>query len=764
MRRRSRLTGALVAVLISTAPAAAQLSANVQDTLRRIHTTQEFGAGGRGAGAGRRWVDGGAGYSAAERATDGGTELVRHDTATGRRDVLLSAAQLSPPSLGKPLQFSDYAVSGDGRRLLFATNGRPTMIRKTAYDYWALDRASGEWRKLGLGAQAVAPGPKDRPPHDTGETPDGLLYAKLSPDGTRAAYIRGNNLFVEDLRTGAATALTTDGSAMIINGTSDWVYEEELGLRDAFEWSPDGRRIAYYQFDQNGVPEFTLINYTDALYPTLTRYPYPKAGQTNASVRIGVVAATGGATRWMKIPGDARNTYVARMAWAANADELVLQHLNRLQNTNTVLLANATTGDVKTMFIDQDEAWVDYNEAFTWIDQGRRLIVESERDGWRHAYAVSRDGDARLITTGAFDILGVAGVDEPGGWLYYIASPANATQRYLYRSRLDGSGKTERVTPAAASGTHTYNLSPDCRWAFHGDSRFDMPGQSDLVRLPDHAVVRVFQANADLKAKVGPILAGRTEMLQVDIDGGVTLDGWLIKPRAFDPSRKYPIIVYVYGEPAGTTVTDSWGGSNRILLAAIADEGYLVASFDNRGTPSLKGRAWRKVIYGAVGVLASQEQAAALRALAAARPYIDLSRVGVYGWSGGGSMTLNLMFRSPELYKVAVAGAPVPDQTLYDSIYQERYMGLPQSNPEGYRTGSPITYAEGLKGKLLVIHGTGDDNVHFQGTQRLLNRLIELNKQFSFMEYPNRRHGISGLHIDTLRWEFITQHLPAGPR
>jgi dipeptidyl-peptidase-4 len=764
MLRSSRLTGALIAVVMTAAPAAAQLPANVRDVLRRIHTTQEFGGGGRGAGAGVRWVDGGAGYTAAERSPGGAIELVRYDTATGRRDIVFTAAQLTPPSLGKPIQFSDYTTSADGRRMLFATSGRPTMIRKTAYDYWTFDKMSGGWRKLGLGAQASAPGLKARSSSVEESRSDGLLYAKLSPDGTRAAYVRGNNLFVEDLRTGAATALTSDGSPTIINGTSDWVYEEELGLRDAFEWSPDGSRIAYYQFDQNGVPEFTLINYTDTLYPAITTYPYPKAGQTNASVRIGVVAATGGATRWMKIPGDPRNTYVARLAWAANSDELVLQHLNRLQNTNTVLLANAATGDVRAMFVDQDEAWVDYNETFTWIERGRRLNVESERDGWRHVFAVARNGDARLITTGAFDILSVSGVDEPGGWLYYIASPANATQRYLYRSRLDGSGTAERVTPAEASGTHAYNLSPDCRWAFHSDSRFDLPGQSDLVRLPDHAVVRVLQANAELKATIAPRLAGRTEMLQVDIGGGVTLDGWLIRPRAFDPAKKYPIVVYVYGEPAGTTVTDSWGGSNRVLLAAIADEGYLIASFDNRGTPSLKGRAWRKVIYGAVGVLASQEQAAALRALAASRPYVDLSRVGVYGWSGGGSMTLNLMFRSPELYKVGVAGAPVPDQTLYDSIYQERYMGLPQQNAEGYRTGSPITYADGLKGRLLVIHGTGDDNVHIQGTQRLLNRLIELNKQFSFMEYPNRRHGISGLHIDTLRWEFITQHLPAGPR
>ncbi len=334
--RRLVVAAAVAAALaLCAAPAAAQLSANVQDTLRRIYTTQEFGTGGRGAGAGGRWVDGGAGYTAAERSPDGVTELVRYDTATGRRDVVMTAGQLTPPSLGKPLQVSDYAMSADGRRMLFATNGRPTMIRKTAYDYWTLDKASGEWRKLGGGVEG------------------GLLYARLSPDGTRAAYVRGNNLYVEDLRTGAATALTSDGSPMIINGTSDWVYEEELGLRDAFEWSPDGRRIAYYQFDQSGVPEFTLINYTDSLYPSLTRYPYPKAGQTNASVRIGVVAATGGATRWMKLPGDPRNTYVARMGWAANADELVLQHLNRLQNMNTVLLASATTGDVNTMFVDR---------------------------------------------------------------------------------------------------------------------------------------------------------------------------------------------------------------------------------------------------------------------------------------------------------------------------------------------------------------------------------------------------------------------------
>jgi dipeptidyl-peptidase-4 len=318
------------------------------------------------------------------------------------------------------------------------------------------------------------------------------------------------------------------------------------------------------------------------------------------------------------------------------------------------------------------------------------------------------------------------------------------------------------VTPADQPGTHTYNISPDGHFAFHSYSKFDEPGVSDIVSLPDHKVVRVTQANTELKEKVAPIMAGRTELLQVDVGNGVNLDGWLIRPRNFDATKKYPLIVYVYGEPASTTVNDSWGGTTRLLLATLADDGYLVASFDNQGTPTPKGRAWRKIIYGSVGVLASKQQAAAVRALAASHPYVDLERVGVFGWSGGGSMTLNLMFRSPDLFKVGVAGAPVADQTLYDSIYQERYMGLPQDNAKGYHDGSPLSYAEGLQGKLLIIHGTGDDNVHFQGTQRMLNRLIELKKQFSFMEYPNRRHGITGTHLETLRFGFFEEYLPAG--
>jgi dipeptidyl-peptidase 4 len=745
---------ALLLSFLVIAPAQGQLSQSMQDWMQRINSG-EFASGaggGRGGGRGGRggaagqWLDGGNAYREGSQ---------RIETATGAAAPLPPEPSYKPPQLDRAL--SGATPSADGAKLLFATNSHTVMIRKSASDYWVLDKTDNSWRKLGAKSTA------------------GLMFAKFSPDGTKVAYLADLNplkgaepkwnLYVEDIRTGAVKQLTTDASDDIIDGTSDWDNNEEFSLLDCFHWSPDGKKIAYYQFDQSGVQDFALINYTDTLYPVITKYKYPKAGQLNAAVRLGIVNASGGPTLWLKTPGDPRSTYIPYMEWTPDG-QVILEHMNRLQNTNTVFLANPDTGALKQMYQDKNDTWVEVNRNFRWIESGRRLLFTSERDGWRHLYAVSRDGDARLVTKAPFDMVSLAAVDEPGGWVYYIASPENATQRYLYRAGLDGS-KTERVTPANEPGTHTYNISPDCRWAFHNVSTFDSPGESDLVSLPDHKVVRVINDNAALKAKVAPILAGRTEMVHIPVGQDTALDGWVIRPSKFDPSKKYPIIVSVYGEPASSTVNDSWGGNNRMLMAAVADDGYLVASFDNSGTPAPKGAHWRKVIYGAVGVLASEEQAAALRGLAQLHSYVDLARVGVFGWSGGGSMTLNLMFRHPELYSVGVAGAPVADQTLYDSIYQERYMGLPQDNPKGYHDGSPISFAEGLKGRLLIVHGSGDDNVHFQGTQRLLNKLISLNKQFHFMEYPNRRHGVQAsdpVHLDTLRYGFFEEYLPAGPR
>jgi dipeptidyl-peptidase-4 len=359
-------------------------------------------------------------------------------------------------------------------------------------------------------------------------------------------------------------------------------------------------------------------------------------------------------------------------------------------------------------------------------------------------------------------------IDERGGWIYFTASPDDAAQRYLYRGRLDGAGQPERITPATDEGWNGYDVAPDGGWAFHTHSRLDVPTTWSLVRLPSHETVRALAGNEELGAKVAALARGELEFFRIERADGPPLDAWMMKPPDFDPSRRYPLLFHVYGEPAGQTVVDRWGSSTYLWHLMLTQRGYIVASVDNRGTPAPRGRAWRKSVHGAIGVLASEDQAAANRALREL-PYVDGERIGVWGWSGGGSMTLNLMFRHPDLYDVGMSVAPVPDQRLYDAIYQERYSGTLPEHAEGYLRGSPITHAQGLAGDLLLVHGTGDDNVHYQGSERLINRLVELGKPFTMMAYPNRTHGIfegdgTTLHLRTLLTTYLEEHLPPGGR
>jgi dipeptidyl-peptidase 4 len=695
-----------------------------------------------------RWLPDGTAYAIVERPAGGGerSEIVRYDAGTGARSVLVAESRLVPDGAKSPLNIDDYEWSADGKRLLIFTNTKKVWRLNTRGDYWVLDVGSGRLKKIGAGA-----------PEST------LMFAKFSPDASRVAYVRENNIHVERLDSGRTVTLTKDGSETTINGTSDWVYEEELGVRDGFRWSPDGKRIAYWQFDSSGVGIFTLIDDTTSLYPTLTRIPYPKVGTTNSAVRIGVVDADGGETTWVQMPGDPRDNYLARLEWIDPA-MVGIQQLNRLQNQNDFYLVEAGSGKARRVFRDQSKAWVDVVDEVRWIDDGKAFLWVTERDGWQHVYRVPRDGgDGTLVTRFDADVIDVTGTDAQGG-LYFVASPANATQRYLYRSRLDGSGAPERITPADQPGTHTYTLAPGGRLAFHTYSRFDRPPITDVVELPSHRPLRPLTDPSALRSRLTDVLRSPVEFLTVDVGNGVALDGWMLKPPAFDAARRYPVIVYVYGEPAGQTVLDRWPGSQMLFHRALTDAGFIVVSFDNRGTPAPKGAAWRKVVYGAVGDLSAKDQAAAVRTLASRYAFIDRERIGVWGWSGGGSSTLHLMFRFADVYKAGVSVAPVPDQALYDTIYQERYMGLPKDNAEGYRLGSPISFADGLRGKLLIVHGSGDDNVHYQGTERLVNRLVELGKPFDLMVYPNRSHSISegpgtSPHIYQLIARYFMEHL-----
>jgi dipeptidyl-peptidase-4 len=367
------------------------------------------------------------------------------------------------------------------------------------------------------------------------------------------------------------------------------------------------------------------------------------------------------------------------------------------------------------------------------------------------------------------DVISLARFVESSSDLYFIASPENATRDYLYRTSLNG-GAPERITPADQPGTHRYNISPDGRWALHTWSSFDVPPTVELVRLPGHEMVRSLEENTKLKAKLAKLELPPVEFFQVEIEPGVRIDGYCLKPPDFDPGRRHPVIVHVYGEPAGQTVSDQWSGNGGLWHRLLAKEGAVVLSFDNRGTPAAKGRDWRKSIYRQVGILAAADQAAALRKTLEERPYLDRERIGIWGWSGGGSMTLNAMLKHPDLYHAGIAVAAVPNMRLYDTIYQERYMGLPDDNIDGYRNGSPLHFAHQLEGKLLLVHGTGDDNVHYQGFEALIDRLVHHRKPFEMLVYPNRSHGIgegqnTTLHLREAMLDFWRRHLlemPAG--
>ena len=697
-------------------------------TLDRIFESDEFASEEAPA---PRWLRDGAGWVELEE-----NNILLRDPESGEAKLLVPSERLVTPGSKTQLKVERFSWSSDRRRFLLAAEGGD--------ETWALDTSTWTLRQLGP---------------DLGPLSD----EQLSPDGRLAAYVAERDLYVEDFLSGKIKRLTKGGSETIVNATSEGVY---TGLNTAgFRWSPDSQRIAYVQFDIEGVKSFTFINYTASLYSETRSFPHVKPGETLPAARAGVVNVSGGKTTWLEILGDRRGHYLREIEWAANASDLVVQQLNRKQNSVKVFLANAKSGKVRSVWQEEDSAWVE-PQAIRWLEGGRQFLWTSERDGWRRLYLQSRDGGSpKAMTPAEMDLLSLEGVDEDQGWIYFIASPDNPTQRYLYRVSLDGSAKAERVSPANLPGTHSYNISPDASWALHTYSTIESPPVTSVITLPEHRRARVVTDNSALRSAVAELSIRPPEFLKVDIGDGVELDASMILPPDFEPSRRYPVLFYVYGMPAGQTVLDQWGDKRYLWHQMLAQRGYIVMSVDNRGTPAPKGRAWRKIIYLRHGVLPAHDQAAALRSLLRERPYLDPSKVGVYGWSGGGLMSTQLILRYPKLYSTAMAGAGITHHRLYHAGFTERFLGLPQDNPDAYEETATVNLAGNLEGNLLLIHGTGDSNVHFQTTETLINALIEKKKRFTMMAYPNRNHGIVGTtqrHLYDLYTWYLQENMPVG--
>jgi len=720
----------------------AELSPAVESKLKAIFETGEFNARlFRG-----EWSPDGATYTVLERnSKENAMELVSYEIVSGKRTVLAGSAQLIPAGQQKPLAVENYALSPDGAFILMQTNSRTDEeTGEMVVDYWLLKRQDGHLRKIVSGGDPV----------DMGQC--------FSPDSRRIIFSLKDNLYVYEVETGRQISLTTDG---VVNKISN----------GQAVWSPDGKYIAYIQSDSSMVLLRPVLVPVDPTYPKVRYVRFARVGTPIPRLRLGVVKADGGETLWLRIGKEDEEFYLRKLTWLKNSKEICLEKLSRSRDYREFLVAEVTSGKVEKVYWESDPAWVDAsygtNAGLSWIDNDKSFIVISEKDGWRRAYKLSRNKSSKEIplTPSGVDIISRVGLDEKRGWFYYLASPDNATQSYLYRVRLDGKSEPQRVTPADQKGVHSYILSLDRRYAFHTSSTFDTPPVTELIQLPEHKIIRVLEDNSQLRARIKALKIRPAEFLKIDIGNGLVMDAWMIKPGDFDPSKKYPVFVWVYGEPHSQTVLDQWQGARGMFHRVIADIGYLVVSIDNRGTPAPKGAAWRRAIFGSLGPLSTKEQAAALRELSRKLNYVDLSRVGVWGWSGGGSNTLNAMFREPDLYKVGIAVAPKPQPQLYNAWFQEIYMRTPEVNPEGYRESAPINFAEGLKGHLLIVHGSGETNTHIQITEGLVDRLIALGKQFDYMVYPNRDHGLREgegtiLHLYMLIARYLITHLPPGPR
>ncbi len=749
----------LLALCTLLATSADDAHAQQRLTLDAIHASNTFSQQGFQGG---RWAESGPVVTYVEK-TDDGTNLISYNIETDTREVLIVGERLIAPDTGNPIQIEDYAFGQSGRRVLFYTESERVWRLNTKGLYYVGDTTTGEIVPLSDRSKGLQ------------------MFAKLSPDGQRAAFVRNRNLFVVDLATGAETALTTDGAdGTIINGTSDWVYEEEFGLRDGWRWSPDGQYIAFVQLDETNVRDFAMTDLRGQ-YPTYERFRYPKAGEANSEIRVGVVDVTQSSPSprffdtdtWGE--GGEETEYIPQIGWTPDGDVWMFR-LNRDQNQLDVLYGDPASLGIQTVLAESSDTWLEVETGFsdldvgalTYLRDGEHFIWISERDGYNHLYLYANDGTpVGRLTSGDWDVTEFLGADEEAGMIYFVSTMEGSTERHVYRQRVDlvngeASASPERLTPDA--GWNGADLSRDRRYFIHTRSTINTPTIVALRRT-DGALVKTLQDNSDLAATLDTYAMGSTEMTMTPGADGTDLNTLLIKPSTFDAAREYPVLMFVYGGPGSQQVRNAWLGDRYLWHQYLAEElGVVVAVVDNRGTGG-RGRDFKNVTYKRLGEVEALDQIAAAQHLAAL-PWVDEDRIGIWGWSYGGFMTLMSMMyeEGPETFRMGMSVAPVTSWGQYDTIYTERFMSTPQKNPDGYAL-SPVGLAANLDedAALLIVHGDFDDNVHFQNAVQMADALQAAGKQFDLMVYPGRNHGIYGgstrLHLYTLLTNYVREHL-----
>ncbi|NGP77172.1 S9 family peptidase [Balneolaceae bacterium YR4-1] len=684
------------------------------------------------------WMKDGQYYTALVR-TNNDIELRKYDILTGDYEVLVASSGLRVEDRDRAIIIQDYQFSADENKLLIKTDVERIWRRSTKENYFVHNLETGKTAKLT-------------------QSDEKQQYAQLSPTGEKAAFVQNNNLYLVDLESGEEKAITTDGEEnKIINGATDWVYEEEFGFAKAWYWSPDGNKIAFYRFNESRVKEFFMIEW-GSLYPDQTRFKYPKAGEKNSIVKIGVYDLESQNTVWIDI-GEETDQYIPRINWTENSGTLAIRRMNRLQNKQDLMLADVNSGKTQTIKTEDSDAWIDINDDLTFLENGEQFIYLSEESGYNHIYLYDMSGElVRQVTTGNWEVTNYLGYNEENERIYYISTEESPLQRHLYSIDISGDDKTKM---SDGEGWNSVNMSRDHKYYIETYSSPEMPSVYTLHEGSGKEV-RVLEDNNELKTTLEEYRMPEKEFMKIPLPQA-ELNAYMLKPSDFDSTKKYPVLFYVYGGPGSQTVSKRFDSGQRpIWHRYLAEQGYIVFSVDNRGTGA-RGRNFEKQVYKKLGQYEVQDQIDAARYLLDQYDFIDTARVGIWGWSYGGYMSSLVLAKGSDVFSTAIAVAPVSSWRFYDTIYTERFMQTPQMNPEGYEKGAPLTYAGQIEGNYLLVHGTGDDNVHFQNAVEMVNKLVSEGVQFETMYYPNRAHGISGgntrQHLFKMLNQFILDNL-----